>query len=152
MANRGDLTIRPEDFWGWSIAASIPCCIYGAGRYAKDWCSGTELSSMLLESNPPEVHHIFPKVLLYNTASVWKSPNYNYSFLTKNAPVCFDKHPAEYLPVLMQKNLVIHSHWIPDNPELYTLGGIPILKDDGSCSQSMRRILTSLLVATPDSY
>jgi hypothetical protein len=125
--NRGDLAIRPEDFWGWSIGARFYPLLYMLTRvaHAKDWGSGVELSSMLLGKHSTlEVHHIFPKALLYKSGYSKSEVNAlaNYSFLTKDSNLGIsDKSPSEYIPMLAQKNPeAVHSHWIPDNPELYT--------------------------------
>lgn len=124
--NRGDLAIRPEDFWGWSIGARFYPLLYMLTRvaHAKDWESGIELSNMLLgKQSKLEVHHIFPKALLYKYGYSKSEVNAlaNYAFQTKGTNLGIsDKSPAEYILLLMRKNReAILSHWIPDNPELF---------------------------------
>jgi hypothetical protein len=124
--NRGDLAIRPEDFWGWSIGARFYPLLYMLTRvaHARDWESGIELSNMLLgKQSKLEVHHIFPKALLYKYGYSKSEVNAlaNYAFQTKGTNLGIsDKSPAEYILLLMRKNReAILSHWIPDNPELF---------------------------------
>ena len=126
--NRGDLTIRSEDFWGWSIGARFYPLLYMLTRvaHAKDWESGIELSNMLLgKQSTLEVHHVFPKALLYKQGYSKSEVNAlaNYAFQTKGTNLGIsDKPPEEYIPALMKKNReAIFSHWIPDNPELYPI-------------------------------
>ena len=123
--NRGDLQVRPEDFWGWSIGARFYPLLYTRTRVAqaKDWCRGLELSNMLLgKQSTLEVHHIFPKDQLYKSGYTKSEVNAlaNYSFLTKSCNLeISNRKPEEYLPVYIQKNPgAISSHWIPENPEL----------------------------------
>lgn len=66
--NRGDLEIKAIDFQGWGMGARFYPLVYMLTRVhqAKDWDSGIELSKHLLgKHNYLEVHHIFPKSLLY---------------------------------------------------------------------------------------
>ena len=130
--NRGDLQVRPEDFWGWSIGARFYPLLYMMTRvaHAKDWCSGLELSNMLLgKQSTLEVHHIFPKDQLYKSGYTKSEVNAlaNYSFLTKSCNLeISNRKPEEYLPVYIQKNPgAISSHWIPENPELYAIDRYP---------------------------
>ncbi|HHX09239.1 MAG TPA: DUF262 domain-containing protein [Chloroflexi bacterium] len=130
--NRGDLQVRPEDFWGWSIGARFYPLLYMMTRvaHAKDWCSGLELSNMLLgKQSTLEVHHIFPKAQLYKSGYTKSEVNAlaNYSFLTKSCNLeISNRKPEEYLPVYIQKNPgAISSHWIPENPELYAIDRYP---------------------------
>ena len=65
---RGDLNLRPEDFFGWSRGARFYPLLYMLTRVckARDWESGIELSSHLLgHLQTLQVHHIFPKKVLY---------------------------------------------------------------------------------------
>lgn len=130
--NRGDLQVRPEDFWGWSIGARFYPLLYMMTRvaHAKDWCSGLELSNMLLgKQSTLEVHHIFPKAQLYKSGYTKSEVNAlaNYSFLTKSCNLeISNRKPEEYLPVYILKNPgAISSHWIPENPELYAIDRYP---------------------------
>lgn len=123
--NRGDLTIRPEDFWGWSTGARFYPLLYMLTRvnHAKDWGNGIELSNALLGRNSSlEIHHIFPKHLLYQKGYNKPLVNAlaNYSFLTKETNIKIsDKDPAQYIPEYIKTNLgAVESHWMPVEPEL----------------------------------
>ena len=66
--NRGTLVLTPSDFWGWSSGARFYPLLYMMTRvnHAKDWGTGLELSSSLLgQMSSLDVHHIFPKKILY---------------------------------------------------------------------------------------
>lgn len=126
--NRGDLRVRPEDFWGWSIGARFYPLLYMMTRvaHAKDWCSGLELSSMLLgKQSTLEVHHIFPKALLYkhgySKAEVNALANYSFQTKTCNLEIS-NKNPEDYLLAYIKRNpSAVFSHWIPENPDLYSI-------------------------------
>ncbi len=129
---RGDLAIRPEDFWGWSAGSRFYPMMYMMTRvaHAKDWGSGIELSNMLLgKTSTLEVHHIFPKALLYEKGYKKSEVNAlaNYSFLTKATNLLLsDREPAEYIPKMKQKHPnAIESHWIPDDAALYSTDRYP---------------------------
>jgi hypothetical protein len=123
--NRGDLTIRPEDFWGWSTGARFYPFLYLLTRvnHAKDWGSGIELSNALLGRNSSlEIHHIFPKNVLYKhgyTKALVNSLG-NYTFLTKDTNVKIsDKEPSVYISEYLKLNPgAVESHWIPTNNNL----------------------------------
>lgn len=85
---RGDLKLTPEDFWGWSTGARFYPLLYLLTRmnHAKDFGSGLELTHNLLGKNSTlEVHHIFPKDILYKAGKSKSIVNSlaNYAFLTK---------------------------------------------------------------------
>lgn len=126
--NRGDLTIRPEDFWGWSTGARFYPLLYLLTRvgHSKDFSSGLELSNSLLGKNSTlEVHHIFPKDLLYKDGKSKSIVNAlaNYAFLTKDTNLeISNRYPEEYLPEYMQRTPgAVESHWIPTNPAFWKL-------------------------------
>lgn len=65
---RGDLSLKPEDFLGWSRGARFYPLLYMLTRvcHAADLESGIELSNHLLgHLQTLQVHHIFPKKILY---------------------------------------------------------------------------------------
>ena len=126
--NRGDLTIRPEDFWGWSTGARFYPLLYLLTRvgHAKDFSIGLELSNAMLGKNSVlEVHHIFPKDLLYKAHKSKSIVNSlaNYAFLTKDTNLeISNRKPSEYIPSCMKKCPgAIESHWIPTEPRLWEL-------------------------------
>lgn len=125
---RGDLTIRPEDFWGWSTGARFYPLLYLLTRTsrARDWETGIELSNNLLGKNATlEVHHIFPKDLLYKAGKKKSIVNSlaNYAFLTKGTNLDItNRSPAEYIPVYQAQNPgVMETHWIPADPALWRI-------------------------------
>lgn len=124
--NRGDLRVRPNDFLSWSIGARFYPLLYMMTRTgrAKDWNTGLELSSHLLgRLNRLEVHHIFPKALLYRHNYPRQDVNAlaNFTFLTQETNLYVtDRDPAEYLEEFIQKNPgAVESHWIPMDRNLW---------------------------------
>ncbi|MBQ9313688.1 MAG: DUF262 domain-containing protein [Clostridia bacterium] len=120
--NRGDLTIKPEDFWGWGSGARFYPLLYLLTRMnkARDFSSGIELRDNLLGRNSTlEVHHIFPRAVLYKAGKAKAIVNSlaNYTFLTKDTNLeISDDEPAIYIPKYMSKQPgAIESHWIPTN-------------------------------------
>lgn len=125
---RGSLKIRPEDFWGWSTGARFYPLLYMLTRtnHSRDWGSNIELSNNLLGKNSSlEVHHIFPKDLLYKAGKSKAIVNAlaNYAFLTKDTNLeISNREPREYLPVMIEKCPgAVESHWMPTNPELWEI-------------------------------
>ena len=124
--SRGDLKIRPEDFWGWSTGARFYPLLYMLTRvgHARDWGTDQELKNNLLGKNSTlEVHHIFPKAVLYDNGRNKAIVNAlaNYAFLTKDTNLeISDRYPHEYLPDYIAKNPgAVETHWIPMQPELW---------------------------------
>jgi len=124
--NRGDLTIRPEDFWGWSTGARFYPLLYMLTRvnHARDWGSGLELSNALLgRSSSLEIHHIFPKHLLYQHkySKALVNALSNYTFLTKETNLKIsDTEPAVYIPEYLKTNPgAVESHWMPIDQQLF---------------------------------
>ena len=126
--SRGDLKIRPEDFWGWSTGARFYPLLYLLTRtsHARDWGTNVELNDYLLGKNSSlNVHHIFPKNLLYekNKSKSIVNALANYAFLTKETNLeISNRCPQEYIPVYKTRCPgAVETHWMPDNPELYKL-------------------------------
>jgi hypothetical protein len=91
---------------------------------ARDWDTGHLLSSHLLGSmSRLEVHHIFPKDLLYKAGYDKSDVNAlaNFTFLTKETNLYVtNKNPAEYIEEFEQKNPgAVATHWIPMDRELW---------------------------------
>ncbi|WP_405382842.1 DUF262 domain-containing protein [Phascolarctobacterium sp.] len=123
---RGDLTIRPEDFWGWSTGARFYPLLYLLTRtgHARDWGSDVELKNALLGgSSSLDVHHIFPKDVLYKAGKSKAIVNAlaNYAFLTKATNIAIsNKKPEDYFPVYRKKCPgAMDTHWIPNDPNLW---------------------------------
>jgi len=123
---RGDLRLQPNDFRGWSRGARFYPLLYMLTRVcqAKDWETGLELSKHLLgHLSVLELHHVFPKRVLYDAGYARSEVNAlaNFTFLTKETNLRVrDRDPAEYLAEYAQRNPgVVESHWIPMAPELW---------------------------------
>jgi hypothetical protein len=131
---RGDLRVRPNDFLGWSRGARFYPLLYMLTRsaHAKDWGTGDELSNHLLgRSSNLEIHHIFPKAMLYR-AGLSKSKREanaiaNFTFLTKETNLLVaDRNPADYLEEFVKKNPgAVESHWIPMDRNLWKTENYP---------------------------
>ncbi len=126
--SRGDLAIRPNDFWGWSRGARFYPLLYMLTRvyHARDWDSGIELTQHLLgKLSGLQMHHIFPKALLYKHGYTRPEANAlaNFTFLTQEANLLVtDRAPEEYLPHFAAKHPgAIESHWIPADPDLWKI-------------------------------
>lgn len=124
--NRGDLHLRPNDFLGWSRGARFYPLLYMLTRvyHAKDWDTGIELQDNLLGSlSSLQMHHIFPKALLYKHDYSRAEVNAlaNFTFLTQETNLLVsDRDPAEYLPRFEAENPgVLASHWIPMDTDLW---------------------------------
>lgn len=123
---RGDLTLNPDDFWGWSTGARFYPLLYLLTRmnHAKDFGSGLELTHGLLGKNSTlEVHHIFPKDILYKAGKSKAIVNSlaNYAFLTKETNLeISNRRPEEYMAYYSLKQPgALESNWIPIDPELW---------------------------------
>ena len=126
--NRGDLRLHPDDFLGWSVSARFYPLLYMLTRVwrSRDWETGVELRSHLLGNmSRLELHHIFPKALLYKAEVERSKVNAlaNFTFLTKDTNIkVSDRDPAEYLAVYAEKNPgLLSSHWIPADPALWRI-------------------------------
>jgi hypothetical protein len=125
---RGDLRLHPNDFLGWSRGARFYPLLYLLTRVcqAKDWETGVELSSNLLgRLSRLQIHHIFPKALLYQHRYSKAEANAlaNLTFLTQETNLLVsNRHPAEYLEAYVRKHPgAIESHWIPMDRYLWNV-------------------------------
>ena len=124
--NRGDLRLHPDEFTGWSQGARFYPMLYMLTRvwHAKDWDTGVELSSFLLgKLNRLELHHIFPRALLYKHNYTRPDVNAlaNFTFLTQETNLRVSDHdPARYLEEFAAVHPgALESHWIPMDPALW---------------------------------
>ena len=124
--NRGDLRLQANDFMGWSRGARFYPLLYMLTRVcqAKDWETGIALSNnMLGKLSSLQVHHIFPKALLYQHGYDKTSVNAiaNLTFLTQETNLLVsDRDPADYLAEFECKQPgVVASHWIPMDRSLW---------------------------------
>jgi 5-methylcytosine-specific restriction endonuclease McrA len=124
--DRGDLTVSAQDFWGWSRGARFYPLLYMMTRVSRcrDWGSGLELSASLLgRYSRLEVHHIFPKALLYRHDYSRPEVNSiaNFTFLTRETnEIVTDRDPAEYFEEVQRRYPgALESHWIPIDRKLW---------------------------------
>jgi hypothetical protein len=124
--NRGDLRLRESDFAGSTKGNRFYPLLYLMTRvcHARDWGTGDELSGHLLgHLSTLQVHHIFPKKVLYDAGFKKRDVNAiaNFTFLTQETNLEVSKRdPAEYLPHYSKRNPgTIESHWIPTDPKLW---------------------------------
>ncbi len=123
---RGDLRVRPDDFIGQTVSARFYPLLYMLTRVrgARDLKSGFELRRHLLGKHSGlEVHHVFPKALLYDHGYSRPERNAlaNFAFLTLDTNRALaDQAPAAYLPECERRQPgVLASHWIPADPDLW---------------------------------
>ena len=128
--NRGDLTLNSSDFMGWSVSARFYPMLYMLTRVqgSRDWETNAELSGhMLGRSSSLQLHHIFPKSLLYEHDPPYSMQEVNQianlTFLTQETNLkVSNQDPACYLEKYAKENPgVLESHWIPMTPELWKL-------------------------------
>jgi hypothetical protein len=126
--SRGDLRIRPEDFSGWSLGARFYPMLYLMTRVcqARDWGSGLPLTAhMLGKLNRLQVHHIFPKALLYKRGYTKAEANAitNFCFLTQGTNLNIsDQYPEVYFEAIAQAHPgALESQWIPMDRTLWKL-------------------------------
>ncbi len=129
---RGDLLVRPADLIGWSRGSRFYPMLYVLTRVtdARDWSTGAVLSKAALGSHTDlEVHHIFPKSLLYEADYSRPEVNAvaNFTFLTKQTNLEVSNQPtAEYLPEYMAKHPgAVEGHWVPMDTALWDIDAYP---------------------------
>jgi hypothetical protein len=127
---RGELAIRPDHFGGWSLGARFYPMLYLMTRttQSKDWGTGLELKKGLLgKHNRLEVHHIFPKSLLYRSGHGYTRSQVNavanFAFLTRQSNLDIgNRPPEEYLPEIEERFPgALASQWIPIDRELWRI-------------------------------
>lgn len=126
--SRGNLRVTPDDFRAWSQGARFYPLLYMLTRVydVKDWGTGLPLKNELLGKLAGlELHHIFPKNLLYKAGYSKQDVNSlaNFTFLTKatNLEVT-NRDPAEYIPAYEAKHPgALATHWIPADPKLWLI-------------------------------
>jgi hypothetical protein len=94
--------------------------------HAKDWGSGIELRDhMLGKTSGLQVHHIFPKSLLYENGYSKSEVNAiaNFTFLTQDTNLkVSNRDPKEYLEEYSKKHPgAVESNWIPMEPDLWKI-------------------------------
>ncbi|MBN8620965.1 MAG: DUF262 domain-containing protein [Anaerolineae bacterium] len=118
--NRGELRLYARDFEGATKSNRFYPLLYMLTRvwHARDWETGVELTAHLLgRLNSLQVHHIFPKALLYDYGYSQHDVNAiaNFTFLTQETNLnVSDRNPIEYLDTFEARNPgAVQSHWIP---------------------------------------
>lgn len=129
---RGSLVVRPEDFETQTVSSRFYPVLYMLTRVndASDFCSGLPLSSHLLgKGSRLEVHHLFPKGILYAADYERKDVNAvaNFAFLTGE---CNRKlgmsTPTDYFPKVEGAHPgVLASQWISSDPRLWQVENYP---------------------------
>lgn len=123
---RGDLTVHEGDVSGWSTGARFYPLLYLLTRVcgAKDWGSGVELSAYMLgKLSTLQVHHIFPKALLYDKKFDRSQVNAiaNFTFQTQDTNLWItNRSPEDYFEEVEKKHPgALASHWIPMEKDLW---------------------------------
>ncbi len=129
---RGSLRVEPAHFGGASRGDRFYPVLYALTRvgHAKDLCSGVELRRDLLgRMNVLEVHHIFPKSLLYKVGFHRSEVNAvaNFSLLTKECNLEISNCPPnKYFRRAAERHPgALESQWIPMDPELWEIENYP---------------------------
>jgi hypothetical protein len=124
--NRGDLRLYPDDFRGWNKGTRFYPLLYMLTRVhkAKDWETGIELKQHLLgKLNCLQVHHIFPRKLLYKHGYSKSQVNAiaNFTFITQGTNLQISaRQPVDYLEEIeLQHPGAVESHWIPIDKNLW---------------------------------
>ena len=126
--NRGDLRLNESDFSGSSRGNRFYPLLYMMTRacHAKDWGTSDELTNHLLgHLSQLQIHHFFPKALLYKHGYRKREVNAiaNFTFLTQETNLEVSKRdPTEYVPHYEERTPgAIETHWISTDPELLKL-------------------------------
>ena len=123
---RGGLRVEPGHFGGWGRGARFYPVLYLLTRVgeARDWGNGLPLKGQLLgKMNQLEMHHIFPRAVLYKAGYPKSQVNAvaNFCFLTKDTNLqILDRKPEVYFPAIEEAHPgALASQWIPMNTELW---------------------------------
>ncbi len=127
-AQRGDLTLQPADFAGWSTSNRFYPLLHMMSRVGEsiDWRTGLLLKNTLLGgSNKLHVHHVFPKARLQEAgvSRPLRNTLANYTFLTAGTNMNVGaQDPFTYLKEV-EANYpgALESHWIPMDQSLWKL-------------------------------
>ena len=148
----GRRRVAASDFDAWSLGARLYPALYWLTRVggARNFCDGAELKAGLLGKGAQlQVHHIFPKAVLYGAGYAKPQVNAlgNLCFLTadcnkwigaacpaERSPYVKGKHDADlrrigregYFAFVCEKNPgVLESQWIPMDEELWKVKNYP---------------------------
>jgi hypothetical protein len=122
----GGLHVLPEHFGGWSLGNRFYPLLYTLTRVgqARDWGTGLPLKRGLLgKLSRLQVHHIFPKAILYETGHSRDEVNAvaNFCFLTQDSNLEISAQPPEkyFQRVESSHPGALASQWIPSDPALW---------------------------------
>lgn len=155
---RGDLVVRPENFAGWGRGARFYPFMYLLTRVgrAQDWGTGLPLrEGMLGKLSSLQVHHIFPKSVLYDHGYTMSEVNAlaNFCFLTQDTNlVISNTHPKTYFRHIMEAYPgALESQWIPMDPDLWKVENYPYFLEARQelLAQAANDFLSSLLQTEP---
>ncbi len=110
------LEVRMDDFSGYGIGNRFYPMLYLLTRMngARDWGSGLELSQhMLGKLARLEVHHIFPKALLYEHGYEQRQVNAvsNFAFQTQSTNLTIGRQaPSDYFPEIANNQPGVDRH------------------------------------------
>ncbi|MGJ7905172.1 GmrSD restriction endonuclease domain-containing protein [Actinopolyspora sp. H202] len=128
----GNLDVHAHDFEGSTKGSRFYPLLYMLTRVnqARDFGSGVPLRADMLGRNSSlQVHHLFPKSLLYQAGYERSQVNAiaNFCFLTQDTNlVVGNRSPAEYFAEVEEKHPgVLASQWIPTDPELWKIERYP---------------------------
>lgn len=151
---RGSFEVLPENFAGWSRGARFYPMLYMLTRVrgARDFGSGIELKRALLGAQCRlEIHHIFPKALLYKHGYSRPEVNAiaNFCFLTRltNEQIGA-RPPREYFREMEEAQPgALASQWIPSDPALWEVENYPAFLEArrGLLAEATNRFLEDLL-------
>ena len=122
----GGLRAEPAHFGGWSLGARFYPVLYLLTRMgeARDWGSGLPLKAgMHGRMSRLEVHHIFPKSVLYKRGYKRREVNAlaNFCFLTKDTNLeISNQSPHKYFAQVEKHHPgALASQWIPEDERLW---------------------------------
>jgi len=128
----GNLIIDGQDFEGFGQGSRFYPLLYLLTRVegARDFGSGLPLHSHLLgHLTSLQIHHIFPKAVLYAAGYGRSQVNAvaNFCFLTQDANLAIGKRkPEDYLGEVETKHPgALASQWIPQDEELWRVDRYP---------------------------
>ncbi len=125
---RGSLEVRPEDFRAWGRGSRFYPFLYLLTRVgdAVDWGTGLPLKeSMLGKQSSLQVHHIFPRALMYSEPYEYSLAQVNalgnFCFLTQDTNLQIsDTSPEIYFPQIAERHPgALESQWIPMDETLW---------------------------------
>lgn len=128
----GNLAIDGQDFEGFGQGSRFYPLLYLLTRVqgARDFGSGLPLRSHLLgHLTSLQIHHIFPKAVLYAAGYGRSQVNAvaNFCFLTQDANLAIGKRkPEDYFGAVEAKNPgALASQWIPQDQALWRIDRYP---------------------------